>query len=107
MRLLERGITQARVLECVATGECIHVYPEDTPFPSALFFAFVEGKPLHVVAAFDKTEKKCTLSPLTNRRLRFLNLISKHAKRHEYITQQAAQLLSTLWRHHKTGLHNV
>jgi len=38
--------------------ECIHVYPEDTPFPSALFFAFVEGKPLHVVAAFDKTEKK-------------------------------------------------
>ena len=57
-RLLERGITQASVLECVCTGECIQAYPEDTLFPSALFFAFVENKPLHVVAAFDEIEKK-------------------------------------------------
>jgi hypothetical protein len=57
-RLLERGITQASVLECACTGECIQSYPEDTPFPSALFFAFADERPLHVVAAFDEIGKK-------------------------------------------------
>ena len=58
VRLLERGITQAKVLECVSSGACIQTYSDDTPFPSALFFAMVEGEPFHVVASFDEIMKK-------------------------------------------------
>jgi hypothetical protein len=38
------------------TGEVIEDYPEDRPFPSALFLGFPGGDPLHVVAAFDEME---------------------------------------------------
>ena len=34
-------------------GARIEDYPEDVPYPSALFLGWVEGKPLHVVAALD------------------------------------------------------
>lgn len=54
VRLLERGISQSRVLECARLGVCIQAYPDDTPFPSALVFAMADNEPLHVVAAFDK-----------------------------------------------------
>ena len=52
-RLAERGIRQAAVLEVLRSGERIEDYPEDMPYPSALFLALVEGKPLHVVVALD------------------------------------------------------
>lgn len=58
IRLLERGIPQADVLECAYSGEFIQPYPDDTPFPSALIFTMVHQKPLHVVAAFDEATKK-------------------------------------------------
>jgi hypothetical protein len=57
MRLLERGIPQDSVLGCVRNGACIQMYPEDTPFPGALFFAVIENTPLHVVASFDETSQ--------------------------------------------------
>jgi hypothetical protein len=52
-RLAERGILQEEVLRVLKEGEQIEDYPEDTPYPSALFFTIVSGRPLHVVAAFD------------------------------------------------------
>ena len=52
-RLAERGIRQAAVLEVLQAGERLEDYPEDVPYPSALFLGWVEGKPLHVVAALD------------------------------------------------------
>ena len=37
------------------------MYPEDTPFPSAPFFALIENTPLHVVAAFDETSQTVSI----------------------------------------------
>jgi len=37
---------------------CIEDYPADKPFPSALFFKPVGGRPLHVVLAFDSNGEK-------------------------------------------------
>ncbi len=53
-RLAERGIAQRDVLDVLQSGERIEDYPDDTPYPSALFLGFVASKPLHAVAAFDE-----------------------------------------------------
>jgi len=53
-RLAERGIPQRAVLQVLAEGEKIEDYSDDYPYPSALFFAWVEGRPLHTVAALDE-----------------------------------------------------
>jgi hypothetical protein len=58
LRLLERGISQSEVLQCAYAGDCIQTYPDDTPFPCALFFAVIESEPLHVVASFDEAGEK-------------------------------------------------
>lgn len=50
-RIVKRGISVEEVLETIARGLCIRNYPEDQPWPSALLFATVNGRPLHVVAA--------------------------------------------------------
>ena len=57
-RLAERGISRAEVLTVLLAGEKIEDYPDDTPYPSALFLGFPSGKPLHAVAAFDEINKK-------------------------------------------------
>ncbi len=57
-RLLERGISQACVMDCACAGVCIQAYPDDMPLPSALVFAMVDNEPLHVVVAFDEEAKK-------------------------------------------------
>lgn len=53
-RLAERKIKQEEVLQTILTGEEIEGYPQDYPFPSALFFKKVTALPLHVVVAFDE-----------------------------------------------------
>ena len=52
-RLAERGIAQQAVLDALRSGERIKDYPDDTPYPSALFLGWIEDKPIHVVAALD------------------------------------------------------
>ena len=52
-RLAERGILQNQVLDVLRNGEEVERYEESKPFPCALFLGFPEGKPVHVVAAFD------------------------------------------------------
>ena len=51
-RLAERMIKQDEALDVLLSGECIQEYPDDKPYPSALFL-HISNRPLHVVAAFD------------------------------------------------------
>lgn len=52
-RMAERGIRRSDALEVLVSGEVIEHYPEDRPFPAALFFGRIATRPVHVVAAFD------------------------------------------------------
>lgn len=56
-RLAERGISQESVINVLIKGEQIEDYPDDKPFPCALFLGFIDGQPLHVVVALDKVNK--------------------------------------------------
>jgi len=52
-RMFERRISREQVKQSIVNGTIIEEYPDDTPYPSALFLGWFEGKPLHVVAAYD------------------------------------------------------
>lgn len=52
-RLTERGIPQEDVLQCIADAQILEEYPDDYPLPSALVLCRREGRPLHVVVAWD------------------------------------------------------
>lgn len=52
-QMLERRISRETVKEVLKSGEIIEDYPDDRPYPSGLFLGWIEGEPLHVVAAFD------------------------------------------------------
>lgn len=52
-RMLERGISRSDVFSTLVDGEEIEDYPDDKPFPSALFLHWIGNQPLHVVAALD------------------------------------------------------
>ena len=54
-RLVSRNISRSGVLEILRFGECIEDYPNDYPYPSALFLGWKQDRPLHVVAALDET----------------------------------------------------
>lgn len=58
-RMLERGISREIVKRVLLDGEVIEAYPEDKPYPSALFLGWFHGKPIHVVAAFDDQSEYC------------------------------------------------
>ncbi len=53
-RMAERNIKQSAVIKVLLNGECIEEYPDDSPYPSVLFFGLSEKTPIHVVASFDK-----------------------------------------------------
>ncbi len=55
-RMLERNIDRAEVKRVIIEGEMIENYEGDKPFPSALFFKYINNRPLHAVAAFDEIE---------------------------------------------------
>lgn len=54
-RIVLRNISRNGVLEILRSGDCIEDYPNDFPFPSALFLDWHQDKPLHVVAALDES----------------------------------------------------
>ncbi len=58
-RMFERRIEREAVLETLAKGRTIAEYPDDKPFPSRLILAFINGQPLHVVAAYDESSQTC------------------------------------------------
>jgi hypothetical protein len=52
-RMFERGIAREDVRNVIDRGEVIADYKDDEPLPSRLMLGFVEGRPLHVVVAFE------------------------------------------------------
>jgi len=50
-RMVERGIREEDVALVISEGKEIESYPDDKPYPSRLLLAWVERRPIHVVAA--------------------------------------------------------
>ena len=47
-------IVESEVREAILSGEVIHEYPDDKPYPSVLILGFTGNRrPIHVVAAHD------------------------------------------------------
>ncbi len=57
-RMMERDIRRADALDVLLSGEVIEDYPDDQPFPSALFLGWPQARPIHVVAAFDAANER-------------------------------------------------
>ncbi len=57
--MMERKISRGTVKKVLLSGEIIEEYPEDKPYPSALFLGGVEEQSFHVVAAFDSETDYC------------------------------------------------
>ena len=51
VRMRERGITDAEVLETIMHGEVIEYYPDAQPYPACPILGFAGGRPIHVVCA--------------------------------------------------------
>jgi len=49
--MFERSISDVDVRKVLVDGVMIEDYPDDQPYPSFLVLAWVNGRPLHVVAA--------------------------------------------------------
>ena len=63
IRIRERGIKRADVIECLRNGEIIEQYPTDTPFPSCLVRGECKnGKPLHIVVGLDFGVQCCMIT---------------------------------------------
>jgi hypothetical protein len=58
-RMFERGIARAEAVKALLEGEVIEDDPDDTPYPSALLLGVIDGKPLHVVVAYDTASAYC------------------------------------------------
>jgi hypothetical protein len=58
-RMMQRGISREIVKNVLISGEIIEDYPDDKPFPSALFLGWVEGEPIHVVVSLDVRSNYC------------------------------------------------
>ena len=52
-RMLQRGISREEVKTVLRRNDQIEKYPDDFPFPSALFHGTVKNRVLHVVASLD------------------------------------------------------
>ena len=51
LRMRERNIKRADVINCIQNGEIIEQYPDAYPHPACLIFSVLtDNKPIHVVA---------------------------------------------------------
>ncbi len=55
-RMLERGIDEGSVRSAIESGDVISSYPDDTPYPTFVFLGGRRGRPLHVVAAYNRAD---------------------------------------------------
>ena len=46
-RMMKRGISREIVKQVLLEGEIIEDYPDDKPFPTALFLGWSHGEPFH------------------------------------------------------------
>lgn len=51
--MFERNVSVANNREVLRSGEVVENYPDRKPFPRQLYLGYVNGRPLHVVIAFD------------------------------------------------------
>lgn len=58
-KMMERGIPREAVKEVLLSGEIIMNYPDDKPYPSALFLGWVKNQPFHVVVSLDSMTGWC------------------------------------------------
>ena len=58
LRMFERGISKNEIVEIVESGETIEEYSDDYPYPSSLLFKIVNGKPVHIIVAHNKSENQ-------------------------------------------------
>jgi hypothetical protein len=58
-RMMKRGISREIVKQVLLEGEIIEDYPDDEPFPTALFLGWFQGEPFHVVTALDTPSSYC------------------------------------------------
>ena len=50
-RMFQRGIRAESVRAVLENAQVVADYPDDKPYASTLYFALVEQKPIHVLAA--------------------------------------------------------
>lgn len=50
-RMIDKNISTNEIEQSIMMGEVIRDYPDDKPYPSKLFLNFINGRPIHVVAA--------------------------------------------------------
>ena len=60
-RIFQRGIKREDVFKVLRKGEIIEEYPNDKPWPSALFLGWVDSQPVHVVAAHSQQVQKVAI----------------------------------------------
>ena len=58
-KMMERGISREEVNGVLLNGEIIMNYPNDKPYPSALFLGWVNHQPYHVVVSQDSMTGWC------------------------------------------------
>jgi len=52
-RLAQRQLSTDQIKNVILSGEVIEDYPATTPYPSALLYGVVAGRPVHVVVGLD------------------------------------------------------
>lgn len=52
-RMAQRGFEPTDIRYVLNNGRIIEQYPEDFPYPSCLVMSWVDGRPVHVVAALN------------------------------------------------------
>lgn len=60
-RMFKRRISREDVAAVLRSGEVIAEYSEDDPYPSSLILGFPRTQPVHVVAAWNESEKACII----------------------------------------------
>ena len=60
-RMFQRSVGKDDVNAVISGGETVADYPDDTPYPSSLLLGFVEGRPIHVVVAWDAGTDTCII----------------------------------------------
>jgi len=57
-QMFQRRISDSDIRELLGLGMIIEEYPDDNPYPSFLVSGVVNGRPLHVVMAYNNVDRE-------------------------------------------------
>ena len=57
-RMFQRQFSENDIRSVLASGEIVEDYPDDKPYPSQLILGWRGARPVHVVAAYNNTERQ-------------------------------------------------